>query len=486
MSASATTLTPTPADAQAAWRGDNAEWLALRLEWLRLRLNRRALWLQRPRPDDRRAADWLIAVEGAELEQRFYATDPSAAAIDRLIAAAEQQLADQERRMDEGPRPPALRVLSELTGLSGLEEAILLLALAPAIDGTFARAYAELHDDSRRDYATLHLALGVFLDGAANRVLAADSLAPSRPLRALRLIDIDDASDEPLLTRRLGVDERMVDYLRGLNRADSRVLSVLSDLRPAHLSEGAEQTAASVAALVDAETARWPTVNLVGDADGGAGDVAARACELLGLRLRALDIERLTALPLPDRAALLTLLGREALLGGFGLLIDTSGIERGSAAAAVVDEVIQRVAATLFVVSAERWPTDMDAHVVPVSRPSRAEQGGLWRAALAAHASSVNGELEAITQQFDFGPQAIAAAVERAGRRSGGEIDGKELWRSCREQNGAAIEELAQRITPGYGWEDIVVADDVRAQLQEIAGQVENRGRVYEAWGFGA
>ena len=38
---------------------------------------------------------------------------------------------------------------------------------------------------------------------------------------------------------------------------------------------------------------------------------------------------------------------------------------------------------------------------------------------------------------------------------------------------------------PVWGWNDIVVGDDVRRQLRELASQVEHRGRVYEPWGFG-
>jgi SpoVK/Ycf46/Vps4 family AAA+-type ATPase len=65
-------------------------------------------------------------------------------------------------------------------------------------------------------------------------------------------------------------------------------------------------------------------------------------------------------------------------------------------------------------------------------------------------------------------------------------VTGEELWRSCREESGAALDDLAQRITPCYVFSDIVVVEQVRAQLRELASQVEQRGRVYETWGFGA
>jgi SpoVK/Ycf46/Vps4 family AAA+-type ATPase len=45
---------------------------------------------------------------------------------------------------------------------------------------------------------------------------------------------------------------------------------------------------------------------------------------------------------------------------------------------------------------------------------------------------------------------------------------------------------MARRIVPSYGWDDIVVTDDVRTQLRELTAQVRQRSRVYETWGFGA
>ena len=472
------------------WRAANAEWLALALEGLRLRLHRRALWLERPLPTGARAVDWLIAAERTDSERRFHETDEGSRAIAAMIATIDRQLAERERLMRESSRPPALRGLAEVVALSPFEEQLILLAAAPSLDGAFARAYAELNDDARRPYATLHLALAHFVDGVSDRLLAADTLMPTRTLRELRLIDVADDDPEPLLTRRLGVDERVSDYLRGIGRADTRVLPLLEEVVPSIASDATGQVADRIAEIIASEKQRWQTVNLVGTVETGARDAAERACASLGLRLVALDIVRLATSSMPERAGLLALLGREALLGGFAMIIDTGEGARDPALARLVDDVIEHVAATVFVVSRERWPGDGEAHrathVIEVRRPTRSEQRGLWQTALVPYQRSVNGEVDAIVQQFDFGPPAIAAAVARASRRSGGNIGAKDLWRSCREESGVALDDLAHRITPCYGWDDIVVADDVRTQLREIASQVQMRAHVYDVWGFGA
>jgi hypothetical protein len=470
----------------SSWRAENAEWLSLALERLRLQLNRRALWLQRPSEQEWRGADWLLAAPNAELEARFYEEDAGAKAIAARIAAVALRSTELETRMRTTSRPPALRLLTKIAGLSPFEESLLLLASAPALDGAFARAYAELHDDPRRAYASLHLALGLFLQGVAERLLAGDCLGSTRPLRGLRLLDLAEDSSEPLLTRALGVDERITNFLRGVNRPDMRLSPFLSVVKGGLGSEGGSGAARKVSTLIKSAPERWLTINLIGSVQGGARDAASQVCDELGVGLRTLNASRLVVQAASERAGLLALLGRDALLSRFALLIDTAGIEAGSAAATLVDDVIDRVAATLFVVSAERWPGENGAEMVHVARPTRTEQRALWQTALAEHEHTVNGELDSIVQQFDFGPPAIAAVLAHARALGDGPMTGPQIWRSCREHCGAELAELARRITPCYDWNDIVVTGDVRAQLRELASQVGHRGRVYENWGFGA
>jgi SpoVK/Ycf46/Vps4 family AAA+-type ATPase len=124
----------------------------------------------------------------------------------------------------------------------------------------------------------------------------------------------------------------------------------------------------------------------------------------------------------------------------------------------------------------------------------------MWQQVLDGVPHSLNGHVEALVQQFDLGPQAIAQAVTSARAHvclrppadapDGASPDGIELtlddlWQACREQAGWQLDELAQRIIPCYTWEDIVLPKDVFHQLQEIAAQVAHRPQVYGVWGFG-
>ena len=473
--------TPTTASALptssaiSEWRAYNVTWLRSALRLLRLQLSRHALSIGAATGTYRRL-DWLVAADDAELLR----STPTADEI-----ALGRSLEKQTDGDDEAQHDSALSSLAMQAELTTFERNLLLLAAAPSLDGGFARAYAELHDDPRRDHATLQLALSLYGHDTADRLLSADCLMPSRALRRLHLLSIDDDEDVPLLLRRLSVDERMSDYVRGVNRLDSRLMRYLVAMHPTLANDSSARAAGDAAALVRTAENQWSTVNLLGTSEGGARDAARQACVSLGLRPQLLDVRRLAVCLPIERAEIIALLGREALLAGFAAIVDTDDVERGSAQAQVVDELVETLSATLFLISAERWPSVRNVGVVRVARPTRVEQRVMWRDALSMHVHTVNGEVDAIAQQFDLGADAIEETVARAALR-GGEITGRMLWAACREQTGTSLDDLARRITPSYEWDDIVVSDDVRSQLRELASQVEHRARVYEAWGFGA
>ena len=434
------------------WRTENAVWLLTRLERLQLQMQRLSS-----------------------------SNDTVRGSIERL----ERRLHLLEDQMVAGSGRPALRVLSTIAGLSPEEEELLLVAAAPTLDGRLARTCAELQRDGRRDHATGQLALELVFPDEAERLVAADLLMPHRTLRRLGLVELVD-DDEPMLLRRLAVDDRMTDYLRGVNRPDDRLEPFLRPLPPAAGGTATEALATQVLRLLGRDVEHWPTVNLVGPRDAGSQGAVAEACAGLGLRPWVLDLERFADAEPHVRARLLPGLGREALLGRLALVVDIDSAPPGAERTRAVDELVEQLAAPLFLLSEERCPTQSAAvHVLRVTRPDAGEQRSMWRAALDLHPHTVNGEIESIVHQFDFGPGTIQQVVERVAHEADAPITAERLWDACRGQTAGALEGIAQRIEPWFGWEDIVVPDSVLGQLQELAQQVQHRATVYEHWGFG-
>jgi SpoVK/Ycf46/Vps4 family AAA+-type ATPase len=60
-----------------------------------------------------------------------------------------------------------------------------------------------------------------------------------------------------------------------------------------------------------------------------------------------------------------------------------------------------------------------------------------------------------------------------------------ELAAACRAHSVHRLGELAVKIEPNYGWDDIVLPEDQREQLREICSQARYRHRVFGEWEFG-
>ena len=119
---------------------------------------------------------------------------------------------------------------------------------------------------------------------------------------------------------------------------------------------------------------------------------------------------------------------------------------------------------------------------VDVPRADAREQRFLWEQALGAETVALNGSLDALTRQFDLDPHAIAAASVDA-LRAGGTLE-EALWRACRTQSRPKLDDLAQRLEPVAGWDDIVLPAAQLEILREVAAHVRGRQRVYDDWGF--
>jgi hypothetical protein len=502
------TLEKRPSGAECSWQEVNQDFLEKQLRRLRLLLRRRVLWLRRQwRQDPLQScqgliisdvqADWLLAGEDRQAEARFHQEDPEAAGLSSSIHDLELQISAALRDLAATGMTPALEMLGHLFALTPFEREVLLLCLAPELDPTFERLYVYVQDDVARKYATPHMVLALF-DGAGEDCEARrDSFLPEAPLRRFRLVVLEPGSlpAAAVGVRPLRLEERLVDYLRGINRLDGRLTQFLQPVIPAPLAPEHRTLVESLQRSLQAgaRTGPWPVVNLTGPRGTGKRTVARALCDLLGLHLYGLDLRRLPP-PGPERQEILRLLEREAVLAqmAYYLEIDASGPD-GQAAPAAFDEGIEPFRAFLLVGSTERWQSDRETLTVGLTRPDFRAQLALWRQSLTGLKHSLDGHLDALVQQFDFGPETITKVVNAArsrGRLRAPEEDPgltpEDLWQTCREHAGWRLEELAQRIDPCYTWEDIVVPPDVWQQLQEIAAQVAHRHQVYETWGFGA
>ena len=489
------------------WQDQNSLYLALSLHWLRLRLtNALPVVAGEAAPAHAPATapattpaqrPWSLrgpATPAVVMKPVVTATVPPAAACDTLAAAAAARAA--AARTDP---PPALCLLAQRLGLSDFERDTLLLCAAAEIDPGIASLFAQVQGRAGAGVGAPNFALALYaLDGPRW-----DALAPHRPLRGARLVELVAGTALPLTTTPLRIDERVVHYLKGLNVIDERLGALLA---PA-ADDGDAPLAASQRAVADAiqaqlqqaaTRAQIPLVLLVGADAGSKLDVARQVCRALGRHLYRLSIDALPAAK-GELDALARLWQRERLLLPITLYLDAEDLHGASPEVAnAFSSFVTRDIGLAFV-GLHETPAQAigGALSFDVDKPTAREQHDAWQGALAAAALGEQGAKVAplLAGQFDLNlgdiarsvraAQAVEQAVEPtaaqappASQRVG------HIWQACRQLTLPRLDQLAQRLEPKATWDDLVLNDEATALLRQVAGQVRNRFQFYDDWGY--
>jgi hypothetical protein len=366
--------------------------------------------------------------------------------------------------------PPAIDVLAEAFSLSGFERSLLLIAAGAELDSALADAVARAPPHHAVTFA---LALA-HLEGAHW-----SALAPHRPLRRWRLIEIETGV-EPV-NARIRADERVVHYLIGVGYLDPRLEDRVEFVAaPERLACDGEAIASRIAAMWRDEGARRPLVGLSGEDGEGAEDVAARAAELAGLRLCAVDGDLLPPDP-RELADFARLWERETALTRAALIVRSDEAQPSR----LTRRLAELTSGPLFVRSRERASFARGTIHVEVKWPSASERRDLWRQGLDDYADAA--DLDVVASQYRLGARAIAARAEEARRRiADGERAAVAIREACRNSGSRRLDDLATRIVSSAHWDDLVLPAGQIQLLREIAAQIRQRRRVHEDWGFAA
>lgn len=386
--------------------------------------------------------------------------------------------------------PPALKNICTLFSLSDFERKLLLMCAGSEMDAQFLSLYAAAHKDPQSTQPTFSLAFQVFPDAHWS------AITPMAPLRRWNLIEL--GAGETLATRSLRIQESVLHYLAGLNCIDerlrplSRLISEISALPPSHL------------AIVNQIVASWsrataesglPIVQLCGSAAVSKREIAAAACARMGLRLYAVAASRL-----PQTASEIETLSRlwerEAMISSSAMLLECDD-EISDTPLGAVQHLLETVRVPLILSTRSvRRSIWRPAILFDVDKPTRQEQTELWSDVLSKHAASLNGRLDAMVSQFNLAPAAIqSAALQAVGNvpsglaedaiESSADVVAASLWNACRVQARPSLEGLAQRIESSAAWDDLVLPDNQKQVLVQVAAHVRQRAKVYDAWGFG-
>ena len=439
-----------------------------------------------------------LYVSEAEVERLLSSKSTDGAG--RTVRDGRRRLAQHTRRIENRRQATAtdespLRIdrLLDRFGLGDLAREVLIVALAPDADEKYATVYAYLQDDATRRRPTVGFVLGL-LAPEADQLADRSLFTPGSPLVDDDLIRL--SGDGPLPTRTVRTDRRIVQYLLGEDGIDPAISDIVSLRTPADgidtlAYDSAERQALRGIADPDATTAARertvpPLVAIYGPAGTGKADRVAAITAERGRELLRVDCARIG----PDRLAeRLDRIRREAALWNADILLD--GILDGDGVAAVAVDRLESLDTALFLTGESEPPTPLRKRTtrhefVPLSveRAAHDDRRRYWEEHCDRPADV---DPAAIASTFRLSRGAIDDALEMAAgtaRAAGEPVTAGHVYRACREQSSEELSELATRIDPGYGWDDIVLPDETESRLREVASRLTDRGTVYTDWGF--
>jgi hypothetical protein len=385
--------------------------------------------------------------------------------------------AAQHAALDAGlkDRPAAIDVLTETFGLTVFERDVLLLCAGAELDSELAARCAELAGRQQRNAITFSFALSTLREPHWS------ALSASAPLRRYELIRIE--TGHGLTSAALHIDERVLYYLTGINRIDARLEQMLYRKTPPEwMSEEHFLLATEVLGGFDDEALPTAILHLCGDDPEGQEGVAALLAHRAGRELLILRHEDTPAAG-ADMEQFLHLWMRESLLLPALLLLQWGNETPGVNA----KQLAERLPAALMIASREslRLHRPLESH--EVNKPGPTAQLQLWQDALGPAAETVPEILGEMAEQFRFSADAIATIAATTMHAEDGANPRKlssRLWRACRLHSRPRLEGLAERIYPASRWDDLILPDQQKDVLKQLAAQARNRMTVNETWGF--
>jgi SpoVK/Ycf46/Vps4 family AAA+-type ATPase len=441
------------------------------------------------------------------------------AELDARVAVLRQRVRALEAR---DPSLPIHRLRAR-AGLSELEEEMLWLVTAPALDPHLSQLVTSCHGDVRRELVTPWLCLRILCDTRPARLQAARACDPTAPLFATGLVRSTPREGVPTtgLLRELvpasfvchllrgdpAVGEEIAPFARrtrpavklgdlGLHSADRKRLAGLADLFQLPALDDAW------AGLARYDFQRGAAVLITG-APGCGKSLAARAlCCERGRGLLELDAGRLAGLSPPEAGRILELGAREAALTGDVLLLDgCDALFRESSGdnpfldcklvTATFRSLLERLPVTVLLTA--RSP-DLLAPVVRERLLAQHELRPLTREHLElawqvnipeAVTLAPDVDFRGISERFALTGRGIQNAVNLALRGlDGNDLGAERLEQAAAVQQASGVGGVAKRSWVSRTLEDLLLPEATKRQIDEIIATERIREMVLEDWGL--
>jgi hypothetical protein len=370
------------------------------------------------------------------------------------------------------PVDDKLALATQLLGLDLLDSAVLGLCAAPDLNPRYGRLYAYLQDDVTRKLASPRL-IAHLLEGEG--VSTTDVLAcfahdgALRRKGVVRLLDPDGTV--PVAERQLKVHDRLAAFLLGARLDQPRTDGRLRRAMPAPVDPG---RAALVDELRGLLRRRAPLPIVVAGPDSGTLVQHALERPVLLAGIRDIDNGEVMA-----EAQLL------CAIEGLELCFDGAEELEPAERAKVLRVLEERRERTLIVAGSRAAATNLGERTTllfEVPTPDFHERERAWSELTGApDARDVAAKFRLSIGQIAEAAQAARLAADGHGAEVPTPAD---LDFGARQASSSRLGELAHRLSPGWGWPDLIVPVKQLEQLQSISAYLRHRDRVLTDWGY--
>jgi len=455
--------------------------------WLRLEYQTRLAWVGRVAATDDVIGATDIGRLFAAARGHAKAGDDagSQVVLEQWLAAHKACEARIRATVDASVRSPLVDLI-RVFGLTPRQWSTLMFALLPETDPTLIQAYRYLaRDESCRGLDGRLLAQLVY-DTPTSRALMARDLSGTSPLVRYRLIDIGAGES---LFRRIRAVPRLVYLLDGTGLELDPELAEVAELRRGNGVRGEFPPS-----VVEHATAALRSSEVVLAVQGQRGlgkklllQVAAAHWQQ---RVLAIDARRIAQLPLAQQPTVLRALVRELLLhDAIPVFVDIDDAvvrdgdrdELPELFGAFLDEWRGPVAITI---NRERMPRIHQRPLVHLALevPNLATRTTMWRHVVPTLAAS---DAESLSGRFAIPGGVVIAAAQAAtaGRMpDAGPPATEDLARAVAAQLHQRLTRLGKKLSTPYDLDDLIVDDDTRAALVEIASAARERRKIRDAF----
>jgi MoxR-like ATPase len=406
-----------------------------------------------------------------------------------------------------------LRRLARMYALRDFDLNVLVIALAPELDLRYERLYAYLQDDVSRRRASVNLALDLLCADAEEKTARRAVFAPDAPLVAggiLHLIADRDDAPPPLLSHFIQVDSQVIRFLIGEVTLDPRLAAFSHLIRPAAIPAPPDPEPPDPdPALSNLLAGAWDhkrALRLYFQGEPGCGQqqTAERLTARLGIPLLLLDLTGALAAD-PAFTWVPQLMGHEVEFRNALIYLRGFDALRREDRAGPMSRLWGTLVASgglVLIEGTQPWappgPEPAGVITIPFSVPDYARRRAEWEDLLRANGVALaDDELDTLARRFrlslaqieDAAATAANQARWRATEQAGGQPDLAtpdldDLFAAARAQTGHELATMAQKITPLYRWDDIVLPEATLVQVREICRRAVHGEQVLQEWGF--